>query len=58
MLSPTCRIGAIIGPYLGGIMIALQWSKATYFVLFAMPLLVAGFAAFTIRARELQPGTS
>ncbi|MFQ5982294.1 MAG: MFS transporter [Woeseiaceae bacterium] len=50
------RFGAIVGPYLGGIMIALQWSTATNFVLFAIPLLVAGFAAFTIRARELQVG--
>ena len=50
------RIGAIIGPYLGGIMIALQWSTATNFVFFALPLLVAGFAAYSIRARELQPG--
>jgi benzoate transport len=50
------RIGAIAGPYLGGIMIALHWSTATNFVFFAIPLLVAGFAAFTIRARELQPG--
>jgi benzoate transport len=51
------RIGAIIGPYLGGVMIALQWSTATNFVFFALPLLVAGFAAYSIRARELQPGT-
>jgi len=50
------RIGAIIGPYLGGVMIALQWSTATNFVFFALPLLVAGFAAYSIRARELQPG--
>ena len=50
------RIGAIIGPYLGGIMIALQWSTATNFVFFALPLVVAGFAAYSIRARELQPG--
>jgi len=52
------RIGAIMGPYLGGIMIALQWSTATNFVFFAMPLLLAGFAAYSIRARELQPETS
>ncbi len=51
------RIGAIMGPYLGGIMIALHWSTATSFVFFAIPLLVAGFAAFTIRAKELQPAT-
>ena len=49
------RIGAIMGPYLGGIMIALQWSTSTNFVLFAVPLLGAGIAAFTIRAKELQP---
>jgi len=52
------RIGAILGPYLGGIMIALQWSTATNFVLFGIPLIVAGFAAFTIRAKELQPSTN
>jgi len=51
------RVGAIMGPYLGGIMIALHWSTATNFVLFGIPLLVAGFAAFSIRAKELQPST-
>jgi MFS family permease len=52
------RIGAVMGPYLGGIMIALQWSTATNFVFFARPLLLAGFTAYTIRARELEPDTS
>ena len=52
------RIGAVMGPYLGGVMIAAQWSTASNFVFFAMPLLLAGFAAYTIRARELQPDTS
>ena len=52
------RTGSIMGPYIGGIMIALQWSTAINFVFFAMPLVLAGFVAYSIRARELQPETS
>jgi len=49
------RIGAIIGPYVGGILIVLQWSTTANFLSFAVPLVIAGMLAFSIRARELVP---
>ena len=47
------RIGSIIGPYLGGILISLEWTTTTNFIVFASPLLIAGLAAVTIRSAEL-----
>jgi benzoate transport len=49
------RIGSIIGPYLGGVLIALEWATGPRFIAFAAPLLVAAVAAVSIRARELVP---
>lgn len=43
------RIGAIIGPYLGGVLIALQWSTTANFAIFAVPVLLAGLAAYALR---------
>ena len=47
------RFGSIVGPYLGGILIALEWSTGPRFLMFAVPLVVAAIAAFAINAREL-----
>ena len=44
------RTGAIIGPYLGGLTIAMGWSITANFTLFALPCLLAAFAAWRIRA--------
>jgi len=49
------RFGSIVGPYLGGILIALEWSTGPRFVTFAVPLVIAAFAALAISARELAP---
>lgn len=42
------RFGAILGPYLGGVLISREWEMASYFMLLALPLFVvaaiAGFA--------------
>lgn len=47
------RTGAIIGPYLGGLTIAMGWSITANFTFFAMPCLLAAVAAFLIRAPDL-----
>ncbi len=47
------RIGAIIGPYLGGVLIGMQWSTTMYFILFAIPLVIAAFVAYAIKSPEL-----
>jgi benzoate transport len=47
------RFGSIVGPYLGGILIALEWSTGPRFLTFAVPLVIAAIAAFAINAREL-----
>ena len=49
------RFGSIIGPYLGGILIGLEWSTGPRFITFAVPLLVAAVLALAISARELVP---
>ncbi|UCG73054.1 MAG: MFS transporter [Chromatiales bacterium] len=49
------RFGSIVGPYLGGILIALDWSTGPRFITFAVPLLVAAVVAVSISARELVP---
>ena len=47
------RTGAIIGPYLGGVLIGLQWPTAVNFTLFAIPLVIGAFAAYAIKSPEL-----
>ena len=43
------RTGAIIGPYIGGILIDMALPTSVNFTLFAIPLVLAGLAAFTIK---------
>jgi AAHS family 4-hydroxybenzoate transporter-like MFS transporter len=42
------RIGSIIGPLLGGLMLALQWNIPSIFFAGAAPVLIAGLAAFAL----------
>jgi MFS family permease len=37
------RLGAIAGPYLGGVLIAAGWTRPLYCVVLALPLLVSAF---------------
>lgn len=46
------RLGAVIGPMLGGILIGQGLSLAGLLAVFALPLIVAGMAALLIRARK------
>ena len=48
------RFGAILGPYLGGILITAQWSTAASFTFFACPLLIAAWAMHALRDPALQ----
>jgi AAHS family 4-hydroxybenzoate transporter-like MFS transporter len=42
------RIGSIIGPLLGGMMLSLQWHIPTIFLAGAVPVLIAGIAVFSL----------
>jgi len=35
------RIGSIVGPYLGGVLLQLSWTPSALFLLVAIPSLVA-----------------
>lgn len=45
------RLGAVIGPMLGGILIGQGLSLAALLAVFAIPLVIAGSAALLVRAR-------
>ena len=47
------RFGGILGPWLGGLVIANQWPMALYFSLFALPMVIAAFAVTAIKTRAL-----
>jgi AAHS family 4-hydroxybenzoate transporter-like MFS transporter len=46
------RTGAIIGPFVGGVLMDMKFSITAYFILFAIPLILAAFTAFTIKKPE------
>jgi AAHS family 4-hydroxybenzoate transporter-like MFS transporter len=50
------RIGAIIGPLLGGLLISLQWPNPSIFLLGALPLVVATIACATMGVVYLRRG--
>ena len=45
------RFGAVVGPYVGGVLIARGISMETNFIIFAIPLLISGLLAFVLRVR-------
>jgi AAHS family 4-hydroxybenzoate transporter-like MFS transporter len=53
------RIGAIVGPIVGGLMLALHWSPAGIFVVGSIPALIAVFAILGLmrleRTKEITP---
>ena len=49
------RTGAIIGPYLGGVLIGMGYSTSVNFIVFAVPLILACIAMYLLRAPELDP---
>ncbi len=49
------RTGAIIGPYLGGVFINMGFPVSVNFIIFAVPLIMAGVAIYLLRAPQLEP---
>ncbi len=47
------RFGAVIAPYMAGLLIGAGWSGNLLFVLFSVPLIIGGLVVLTIRAGEL-----
>lgn len=45
------RIGALVGPLLGGVLIGMEIPITLNFIIFAIPAIVAGVATFLIRSR-------
>ena len=42
------RIGSIVGPVVGGVLLSLQWEMHQVFLIAAIPVFIAGIAAFSI----------
>jgi len=38
------RLGAVVGPYLGGLLINAQWDRVAYYSVLALPVLISAFA--------------
>ena len=43
------RFGAVIAPYLAGLLIAAGWDKSMLFLIFAVPLIAGGWVTWSIR---------
>lgn len=43
------RLGAVFGPYLAGVLIDLGWSRAEYFLILAVPVMVAAMVLPALR---------
>lgn len=50
------RMGAVVGPYLGGLLIAAGWERFAYYSVLAIPVLVAAIAVRRIPLFEEQAG--
>ena len=48
------RIGGIVGPFVGGILIGAGLSMTTNFMVFAIPTLLAGIATFMIKSESIK----
>jgi MFS family permease len=46
------RFGAVIGPKIGGTLVGMGLTLTTNFMIFAVPLVVAGIATLMIRNRD------
>lgn len=47
------RTGAIVGPYLGGLLIDLDLPTSHYFIVFALPLIIAAIAVRAIKSMSI-----
>jgi len=48
------RIGAVLGPYMAGVLIAADWSRAAYCIALALPMLVAIVVLFALPKAQIQ----
>jgi len=48
------RIGATLGPWVGGLIIALRWGRLSYLSLMASPIILCGAVLFVLRRRLLR----
>ncbi len=48
------RVGGIVGPLLGGLLIGAGLSMTANFMIFAVPTLLAGIATFMIKSKEIK----
>ena len=48
------RVGGIVGPLLGGLLIGAGLSMTANFMIFAIPTLLAGVATFMIKSKEIK----
>lgn len=46
------RVGAVVGPGVGGIMLALHWSRSSIFIASAVPALIAVLAVLALMRLE------
>jgi benzoate transport len=46
------RVGAIVSPFVAGVLLESGWSGSSTYVLFALPLLAAGAATFVLERRR------
>jgi benzoate transport len=54
------RLGAVMGPYLGGLLIAAEWQRLAYYSVLALPVLISAVAVRRIPLfgeRSQQPGS-
>jgi benzoate transport len=47
------RFGAVIAPYVAGVLIGLGWGIQILFTVFALPLLLGGWITYSIRSKDL-----
>jgi MFS family permease len=49
------RLGAILGPYLAGILMSIGWEQADYFLLLALPLMFAVMSTHALKQSQAHP---
>ena len=47
------RFGAVIAPYIAGVLIAAGWGISILFIVFAVPLVLGGWITYSIRSKAL-----
>jgi benzoate transport len=49
------RLGAILGPYVAGILMSIGWEQADYFLLLALPLMFAVMSTHALKQSQAHP---